>query len=132
MIRILQLWRDQRGVAAVEFALAIPIIATVIIGGMNFGIYYMSKNSVDYAVDEAARYAAIYPTPTTTEIEKRFNDRLTRSFEQDRLKIEVVAGNSGSLNYVDVKANASVDIDLAFMSFGAVPITSERRVYVEP
>jgi hypothetical protein len=53
--------RDRAGSAAVEMALVLPILLTLIFGALDLGYYFMSEHVVDKAVRDAARYAARLP-----------------------------------------------------------------------
>lgn len=50
-----RLLRDRRGSAAVEFAVALPALATMLLGAMEFGRLLWTQNALHYAVEEAAR-----------------------------------------------------------------------------
>jgi Flp pilus assembly protein TadG len=51
--------KSQRGQALVEFALILPILLAVIIGIFDFGSAYNQKNSQNFLVNQAARYASV-------------------------------------------------------------------------
>lgn len=53
------LWRDQRGVAAVEFALVLPILLLILFGIIQFGFIFVVQNSMQNAVREGARAMAV-------------------------------------------------------------------------
>ena len=50
--------RDQRGVAAVEFALILPLVVILIFGMITAGLAYSDHLSITNAVREGARYGA--------------------------------------------------------------------------
>ena len=50
-----------RGNVAVEFALAAPIFLILVIGLTDFGRLFWVKNTLQFAVDETARYAMVNP-----------------------------------------------------------------------
>lgn len=49
------------GSVAVEFALVFPLVLLAVIGVMEFGRMIWSKTTLDYAVEAAARCAAVDP-----------------------------------------------------------------------
>lgn len=51
--------RDNRGAAAVEFALVAGILFTLIFGTIQYGLYFWSLQSGAHAAREAARQAAV-------------------------------------------------------------------------
>ncbi len=61
--RILKLGRREDGAAAVEFALIIPALMLLILGGMDLGHMLYIEHLITNASREGARYAARYTSP---------------------------------------------------------------------
>lgn len=55
-------WRDERGGAALEFALVLPVLVAVLIGGIYLANLAFASNSLHFAVQEGARCAAVKTT----------------------------------------------------------------------
>ncbi|WP_298585390.1 TadE/TadG family type IV pilus assembly protein [uncultured Kocuria sp.] len=55
----MSLWRSERGAAAVEFALVVPILLALVLGIMEFGRAYNAQISLTHAARETARTMAI-------------------------------------------------------------------------
>jgi hypothetical protein len=51
--------RERGGAAAVEFAMTVPILLTVMLGIFEFGRMLWAQNALHYAVEQAARCATI-------------------------------------------------------------------------
>jgi Flp pilus assembly protein TadG len=70
--RILKLRRRQEGAAAVEFAIILPVLMLLVLGGMDMGDMYFMQHVITNASREGARYAAKYsyltPQPTSSQI----------------------------------------------------------------
>ena len=54
------------GSAAVEFALTVPVLLLLLFGTIEFGRLLWTQNSIQYAVEQAARCAAMGQTPGAT------------------------------------------------------------------
>ena len=54
--------RDERGGAAVEYALVLPVFITLIVGALCAGNLLFAINGLHYAVQDAARCAAVKTT----------------------------------------------------------------------
>lgn len=67
--------RGERGAAAVEFALMVPILILLIFGIAWFGIGYNRKQGLQAAAREGARLAAL-PQSTNTDIKAKVNSAL--------------------------------------------------------
>ncbi|WEO78007.1 pilus assembly protein [Cryobacterium sp. SO2] len=64
-------WRNERGAVAVEFALLLPLLVTLLIGIMEFGMFYSAQISVTAAAREAARVMAIGNDPAAARTAAR-------------------------------------------------------------
>ena len=62
--RFSQLRRDQRGVAAVEFAMIAPIFFGLLIGIIDVGRYMWTLNTIQYAIDQGARAGVVQKLST--------------------------------------------------------------------
>jgi hypothetical protein len=55
------LWRDRRGSAAAEMALATPLLIIVLFGTMELGKYFWEAHALRKAVQEGSRFASRQP-----------------------------------------------------------------------
>ncbi|WP_309050771.1 TadE/TadG family type IV pilus assembly protein [Streptomyces sp.] len=55
----MNLWRSERGAAAVEFALVLPLLLLIVLGTIEFGRAYNAQISLTHAARESARTMAI-------------------------------------------------------------------------
>jgi len=61
------IWRDNRGAAAIEMALVLPILVVLVLGIMEFGILMFSQQVIVNASREGARQGIVLATPRPTE-----------------------------------------------------------------
>jgi Flp pilus assembly protein TadG len=62
---------DRAGSAAVEFAVAFPVLIMFIWGIFQVAILYRANAGMQHALGEGARLATIWPTPSDTEIQAK-------------------------------------------------------------
>ena len=59
-MRRLSGWRrDQAGASALEFALVVPIVVALTLGGINLCLLLYANTTLHYAVDDAARCMSV-------------------------------------------------------------------------
>jgi Flp pilus assembly protein TadG len=51
--------REERGAAAVEFALVLPILLVIIFGIIDFGLYFYNDLQLTHVARDAARYLSV-------------------------------------------------------------------------
>lgn len=66
-----KLGRDQQGSSITEFAIAVPVLVSLIWGIFQVSMLLEAKAGMQNALGQAARYATIYPTPTDTQIQTK-------------------------------------------------------------
>jgi Flp pilus assembly protein TadG len=62
--RLNRLGRDQRGVAAVEFAMIAPIFFGLLVGTIDVGRYMWTLNTMQYAIDQGVRAGVVQQLST--------------------------------------------------------------------
>jgi len=75
-MRLIKLRRNEDGAAAVEMALALPILLVLIYGIFQIGIVMSASAGMQHALGEGARYATIYPTPADSAIVTRMQSKV--------------------------------------------------------
>jgi len=93
--------RRQKGQAAVEFALIVPIFLIVLFIIVDFGVGLSNWISLTNATREGARYGAVGASPT--EIEQRVLDKSTQLIGSDLDPAQI------TVQYVDEDGDGSVD-----------------------
>lgn len=56
-------WRSERGAAAVEFALLLPLLVVILFGVFSVGVAFVRAVNYVSAAREGARYAAVHCRP---------------------------------------------------------------------
>ena len=74
--RLSQLRRDQRGVAAIEFAMIAPIFFGLLIGIIDVGRYMWTLNTIQYAIDQGVR-AGVVQQLSTEDVTSLVKNSLT-------------------------------------------------------
>jgi Flp pilus assembly protein TadG len=68
--------RAERGAAAVEFALVMPLLLVLIFGLIQYGLYFYSAQTGSNTVNVAARQLTVGNCDTTAELDALVDDRL--------------------------------------------------------
>ncbi len=68
MTKFRSMLRDQAGAAAIEFALAVPVLVVMIYGIFQIGIAFQASAGMQHALGEGARLATICQNPTADGI----------------------------------------------------------------
>ena len=133
-MRILsKLRKSEVGAAAIEFALAIPVIIMLFYGLAQYGIIMLANSGIRHAVDMGARAATVYigATPLTdTQLRSVITSNLYGINRGTVATPSLVRGTNNGIKYVDITVTYTVPIDLIFFKFGPMSLSESRRAYL--
>ena len=104
----------RRGLAALEFAIVLPILITILLGATDFGRFSHSRIAIVNAARCGAAYASLNPYDSTNQaawkagVKKAVTDELSESAAFDPAELTVtsdVVFDSGGLRRISVKAS---------------------------
>lgn len=126
MSKLAFLRRDQRGAAAIEFAIAVPVLVLMIYGIFRLGLLFQANAGMQHALGEGARYATIYPTPSDSQIQSRMTDKLFGN----GYGAFTVAPPASSTGYKTLTVTYTTPMDFLFVPGPTVTLTRTKKVYV--
>ena len=121
---------NERGAAALEFALVTPALVLFIIGIAQLGILFMASAGLRNAVAEGARYATTHPRPNETQIRARIASSRFGLNASNLSTVTISYGVSDSANYADITATYQVVPDFIFFRLPAITLTESRRAFI--
>jgi Flp pilus assembly protein TadG len=127
---------DERGNAAVEFALAVPVLIFMIWGMFQVSILLEANAGVDQALGEGARYATIFDTTTNARpTDDQISARITGTKFGTGLGVwqdpDINTDNESSDGYITINVEYDVPTNFLFFQGPNVSITKSKRVYVQ-
>lgn len=126
---MIRLARDQRGAASIEFVLAVPPFIMLLMGALQLGIIACARTGLQHAVDEGARYASIYPTPSDSDIIAKVKSRefgLDPAYTNDPT---IVTGTQYGVPYKEITMTYSRSLNFIVYQTPAISISYTRRSY---
>lgn len=121
----------QRGAAAVEFAIAVPVLILMIYGIFQVGLLYEANAGMQHALGEGARLATLYDRTTTNHVP-------TDVAIKAKMSTQLFGQNDGSFTVSDPVTSAGYKtLTISYtrqMSFLLAPgpnvtLTRSKRVY---
>lgn len=125
-----RLRRDQAGAPAVEFAFAAPVLFTLVIGIIQLGMLFGAYAGLSSAVNEGARYATLYPTPSDTQIVDRMK-QMRFMMKATNLQVATpVRATENGVPYVELTATYSAPLDFIFFTTRPIRLQQTRRAWL--
>ncbi|MCW5772643.1 MAG: pilus assembly protein [Rhodospirillaceae bacterium] len=120
--------RQERGAAAVEFALVAPLLVAILAGILEAGLYLWNKHSIEFAIEETGRSVMTKSSVTADDVTADLKSRLI-GVDADALAATVATETIGLTTYVTITASYTYSFFLAGdVGFGPIAIVSKTRV----
>ncbi len=120
--------RSQRGQSTVELALVLPVIALLLLAGIQVGVVARDRLLLAHAAREAARAAAVEPDPSAATAAARAATGLDRG----RLSVSLGPQRSpGDRLVVSVRYRAPTSVPVVGRLIGDIALASDVTVRVE-
>ena len=136
-MRALQiLRRDERGAGAVEFALALPVLVTMIYGIFEFSQLYEANASMQHALGEGARLATLCvpnnasSTGCTAPTDANITDRETAKLFGPKGGVFNVADVQTVGTYKTLTITYTRTMNFLFFAGPRIVLSRSKQVYV--
>jgi Flp pilus assembly pilin Flp len=132
MIQRLIKLRDERGVAAIEFAFALPAFIVALVGVVQLGTVFFADAGLRTAVGAGARLAAVFPTPTPEAVKAAMMETEFRTAGVTvKQEADVAPCTQNGFPCYDISMKFKVPINLIFFNPGDITLTETRRVFLQ-
>jgi len=133
-----RLRRDQRGAAAIEFAISVPVLTVMIYGIFQVGLIYQANAGMQHALGEGARFATLC-TPNGSACTSPTDDAIKAAISAKKFGSNI--GSFGAPTVTtpaaasctfcrDLQITYTVTPNFLFFSGPAITLTRSKRVYV--
>lgn len=112
--------RDKQGLAAMEFALCAPVLMGVLAILFEGGRMYWTKYTLQYATDEAGRYAMVNTAATDTQLTTQVNNNLL-GMDSTTITVSIQTAVNSGITYKTM--NASTTFTTFLSMYGTAPFT---------
>lgn len=129
-MRLSRIAADQRGAAVVEFALAAPVLITLMIAILQFGIVLHASGGVRHAVGEGIRHAKVYPEATEAEIHEKVRDSMAGVNTAGITSLAFERGNANGADFGRVTMRYELQPVIPFAAIPPIILDETRTAYL--
>ena len=125
-----RLARNDSGAAFIEFAIAGPIVILALIGCIEFGRYFWIRNTLEYAVEEAGRYAILNKTASSTDIQTQVRNKVM-GVTPSSISVAVVDATGSNVTYRTITATSpNISLVGGILPVLSLKLSAQTRVPV--
>jgi len=127
-----RLVRCGRGATAVEFALTAPILFLMLAGIMEGGRAYWIKSTMQFALEETARYAIVNASAGESELETEFLSKMVGFPDAGSITFSANLSASGGVNYMEITSQYTFTPFAGALpaSWSAMSLSAKARIPV--
>ena len=138
MRKLIALRKDDSGAAAIEMAIAVPVLVSFLWGIFEIGVASEAIAGMQHGLGEGARYATLCLTPnssgtctipTNDQISTVINNKVFGTGIGTFSSPSVTDGPSGS-GYKDLSVTFSMPMNFLFFMGPTITLTQTKRVYL--
>jgi Flp pilus assembly protein TadG len=129
-MRLARLGEDLRGAAAVEFALAVPVLVTLMIGILQFGIVLHASGAVRHAVGEGIRHAKVYADATEAQVYQKIRDSMAGVNPAGITSLEFDRGTANGADFGRVTMQYKLQPVIPFAAIPPITFNETRTAYL--
>jgi Flp pilus assembly protein TadG len=128
---------DERGAAAIEAAIALPVLVTMIYGIFSIGQLFQANAGIQHALGEGARYGNLCTSmtsagctvPTATQLRDKVNSKLFGT-GNGTFDTPAVDTSTASAGYVTITVTYHQTMRFAFFTGPTIDVVRSKRVYL--
>lgn len=128
MTALRKLLADRAGSAAIEFAIAVPVLVSMIWGIFQIGILYQANAGMQHALGQGARFATIFPTPSDSEIQTKITSAKFGLGNGTWGQPQIDTDNTAKTKTISV--TYSQPMDFLFFDGPTVTLSATKKVYL--
>ncbi len=130
--RLRQLPGCRRAAAAVEFAFVAPIFLLVVLGAIEVGRALWIKATMQFAVEETARFALVNTSATTTALETyAAAEMASAGFNDANVVFTATPDTTGGVDFMTISATYDFNLVSGLIPFDDLQLLAMTRVPLE-
>lgn len=132
---LFSLRKNERGAAAVEMAIVVPVLVVMLWGIFQIGIVFQANAGMQHALGEGARLATICQNPTaagvcTVASNDAIKTRINQKVFGTGIGTFTVADPVTGTDYRDLSVTFTMPTDFLLFQGPNINLTRTKRVYV--
>ena len=119
---ITRYFHDDRGATAVEFGLIAGLMMSLVFGTMEMGRYFWISHRFQFAVEEAARFAAVRQDVSEATMEANIAELMENSsVGVNELNVTIAQTESSGISFVEISG------EYRFTTF--IPLPGDNQIF---
>jgi len=129
-MKMKKLLRDNSGAAAIEAAFALPVLATMMIGILQFALVFQASGAMRHGLGEGLRFAKVTPGATSTQVLDKTRAGLAGINLDGITALTFQSGTDNGAQFGLISMTYKLEPLLPFAAIPPITLTETRRAYL--
>ncbi|MCB2086490.1 MAG: pilus assembly protein [Sphingomonadaceae bacterium] len=125
-----RLLRNRAGSSTVDFAFALPVLVTLMLGMVQMGVSLHASGALRHAATEGVRLAKVDPDATETEVLTRVKSELAAMDADKITTLKFEHGTTNGADYGKVTVGYRVDPLIPLLPVPSINLSEEKQVWL--
>lgn len=125
-----RLLRSREGSSTVDFAFAMPVLVTLMLGTVQMGVSMHASGALRHAAGEGVRLAKVDPTATETEVLDRVRSELVTMDPDNITKLTFQRGTTDGADYGRVTVEYKVEALIPLLPVPPITLSETKQVWL--
>ena len=122
-----EVWRDESGASALEFAMTLPAFIMLSFGTIQIGYGLFCGSTVQYALEHVARNVMVDSTMTQSTVQTQFDDEL-KSMNGPKATVTYTVDTSGPVPIARLLSTYKHKVAIPLVPEFTLTFTADTRV----
>lgn len=122
---------DEKGVTTLELALALPLLATLMVGILQAGMLMHTNGGLRHAIGEGLRFAKVNPGATATQVETFTREAFTGIDASGLTAVNYTRGTHNGADFGELTVTYEARPVIPFIPSRLVTMTETKQVYFQ-
>nr|WP_137678009.1 TadE family protein [Parerythrobacter lutipelagi] len=125
-----RLLRSREGSSTVDFAFAMPVLVTLMLGTVQMGVSMHASGALRHAAGEGVRLAKVDPTATESEVLDRVRSELVTMDPDNITKLTFQRGTTDGADYGRVTVEYKVEALIPLLPVPPITLSETKQVWL--
>ena len=129
-MKFMRFFKDQSASTTVDFAFALPVLLTIMLGTFQLGQYLHASGAMRHALGEGIRYAKVHSSADSDAIKAEVLSEMATLDPDNVVGFSFVRGTSNGVQYGAVVMKYKLEAMMPLVPVPDITITETKVAYI--
>lgn len=122
--------RDTTGSGSVDFAFALPVLVTIMLGALQMGQVLHASGALRHALGQGVRYAKVNPTATEAQVVAEVKDELAAVDPDGITKLKFTRGTTNGAKWGTAEISYKMEPMIPLVPVPPIELNESKTIWL--